>query len=232
MSERSNPERPRESTDSEHHITSTDHLGHTAVSRYHHKEHASYATDKQFDEFYKREHELLLRFARRKLNKIEDAEDVLAEAMIGIWNRWDELKLVLNEPSGESRLRSFARTVIIRRAYDFYRQYYKYGTFTDIDDIEIGSPDYPELYIINWDVEQLIDELSDREATILRMAMLGATRIEIAQILGLSQGGVRNYLSFARKNLRKNMHLTGLLDPPDFSSDYDPEMPRDSEQEP
>lgn len=57
----------------------------------------------------------------------------------------------------------------------------------------------PELAMESWSGEQ--DPLSERERQVLRLAGSGSTSTEIAKIMHLSEGTVRNYLSEAISKL-------------------------------
>ncbi len=57
----------------------------------------------------------------------------------------------------------------------------------------------PELAMESWSGEQ--DPLSERERQVLRLAGTGSTSTEIAKIMHLSEGTVRNYLSEAISKL-------------------------------
>ncbi|MFZ6873416.1 response regulator transcription factor [Undibacterium sp. Di27W] len=57
----------------------------------------------------------------------------------------------------------------------------------------------PELAMESWGGEQ--DPLSERERQVLRLAGTGSTSIEIAKLMHLSEGTVRNYLSEAISKL-------------------------------
>lgn len=57
----------------------------------------------------------------------------------------------------------------------------------------------PELAEVIW--EDSSDPLTDRERTVLRLAAEGKSNRDIASILSLSPGTVRNYLSEATQKL-------------------------------
>lgn len=57
----------------------------------------------------------------------------------------------------------------------------------------------PELAMESWSGQQ--DPLSERERQVLRLAGTGSTSIEIAKLMHLSEGTVRNYLSEAISKL-------------------------------
>jgi two-component system response regulator DesR len=57
----------------------------------------------------------------------------------------------------------------------------------------------PELAMESWGGEQ--DPLNERERQVLRLADTGSTSTEIAKLMHLSEGTVRNYLSKAISKL-------------------------------
>jgi two-component system response regulator DesR len=58
----------------------------------------------------------------------------------------------------------------------------------------------PELAMESWSGQQ--DPLSERERQVLRLAGTGSTSVEIAKLMHLSEGTVRNYLSEAISKLQ------------------------------
>lgn len=92
--------------------------------------------------------------------------------------------------------------------------------FTLLDLIPSEVEDYEKLENI-LDARYLIEQLNDRDRTIMEMWVDGKTSYEISEVVNLSPGSVRDYIVVIRKRLKKmyeegverkssiNYHITG-----------------------
>ena len=139
----------------------------------------------------------LLRQALRFLPSKEDAEDVLQDAFIRLWEKAEQIET-------EKDAASLATVVIRNMAVDHYRQQKRKPQTTDVEmlDLQEETADIDER-------RQLVDEIMQRVLTPLQLRIVelreyeGLGYDEVASILGMQQPAVRMQLSRARRAIRE-----------------------------
>ncbi len=134
----------------------------------------------------------LLSVARGILGSNEEAEDVVQDAMLRLWQLRDEP--IMN-------VRGFARVVVRNLSLSKVRR--KRAT-VDIARADIANDEESEL-IRNEQIDrmmELVDALPTMQQTVLRMRhMQEMTMADIASLIGTSEAAVRQSLSRARRSI-------------------------------
>lgn len=153
-----------------------------------------------FKEKYIPYHQKLYRVAYRLLEDACDAEDVVQEAYIKLWNKRDELIRVEN---------SEAYCVILLRnlCLDFLRTKKKHlfqsTEDTVISDQQVLSDEIETIDEIKH-IETIIDLLPEQQRKIIKLRHFGDySNEEIEEIMGLTSVNVRVLMSRARKKIRE-----------------------------
>ncbi len=147
--------------------------------------------------FYK----LLYRVAYRLTGNAQDAEDLLQDTYLKLWQKRDEL-------ADEAVTQAYLVT-LMRNLFLDQRRRKQIDTSADIDhhaeppdeqslDRQIDTRDEAET------MEQLIRQLPERDGNIVQMHLVeGRTYDEIEQDTGLSQGNIRIIVMRARQKLKQ-----------------------------
>lgn len=153
-----------------------------------------------FKEKYIPYHQKLYRVAYRLLEDACDAEDVVQEAYIKLWNKRDELIRVEN---------SEAYCVILLRnlCLDFLRTKKKHlfqsTEDTVISDQQVLSDEIETIDEIKH-IETIIDLLPEQQRKIIKLRHFDDySNEEIEEIMGLTSVNVRVLMSRARKKIRE-----------------------------
>lgn len=153
-----------------------------------------------FKEKYIPYHQKLYRVAYRLLEDACDAEDVVQEAYIKLWNKRDELILVDN---------SEAYCVILLRnlCLDFLRAKKKHlfqsTEDTVISDSFVLSDEIETIDEIKH-IETIIDLLPEQQRKIIKLRHFDDySNEEIEEIMGLTSVNVRVMMSRARKKIKE-----------------------------
>nr|WP_297169434.1 RNA polymerase sigma factor [uncultured Dysgonomonas sp.] len=153
-----------------------------------------------FKEKYIPYHQKLYRVAYRLLEDACDAEDVVQEAYIKLWNKRDELIRIEN---------SEAYCVILLRnlCLDFLRTKKKHlfqsTEDTVISDQQVLSDEIETIDEIKH-IETIIDLLPEQQRKIIKLRHFDDySNEEIEEIMGLTSVNVRVLMSRARKKIRE-----------------------------
>ncbi|WP_321436557.1 RNA polymerase sigma factor [uncultured Bacteroides sp.] len=150
-------------------------------------------------------HQKLYRVAYKLLGNQCDAEDMVQEAYLKLWNKRDELIDIKNPES-------FSVILLKNICFDYLR-----STKNDAEkqDIEVVSK-ANEVSLINEIeikdelncVKQLITQLPEKQQEIMKLRHLGECSIEeIEQITGLNAINIRVLISRARKTIREQFNI-------------------------
>ena len=135
---------------------------------------------------------MLLNVARGILGSDEEAEDVVQDAMLRLWQLRDE---------PIRNVRGFARVVVRSLSLSKVRQR---RVTVDIARADIANDDESES-AKNEQIDRmmkLVDALPTMQQTVLRMRhMQEMTMADIASLIGTSEAAVRQSLSRARRNI-------------------------------
>ena len=148
-------------------------------------------TEKFMDEV-KAMRPMLLNVARGILGSDEEAEDVVQDAMLRLWQLRDE---------PVRNVRGFARIVVRNLSLSKVR---RKRAMVDIALADIANDDEAEL-ARNEQINRmmkLVDALPTMQQTVLRMRhMQDMTMADIANLIGTSEAAVRQSLSRARRSI-------------------------------
>lgn len=147
----------------------------------------------------------MLGVCRQYIRDLHFAQDVMIEGFVKVFNKLDTFQ------QGGS-FEGWVRRIMIRCCIDHLRkkQFVVYdGELLEhraMLEIESGAP-----FDGDW-VQGLIDGLPDGyKAIFLLHALEGYGHAEIAELLGISQGTSKSQLHKARKMLRENLKLKGIV---------------------
>ncbi|WP_321518889.1 sigma-70 family RNA polymerase sigma factor [uncultured Bacteroides sp.] len=158
-----------------------------------------------FKKLYLPYHQKLYRIAYKLLGNQCDAEDMVQEAYLKLWNKRDELIDIKNPES-------FSVILLKNICFDYLR-----STKNDIgkQDIEVvGKAN--EVSLINEIetkdelncVKQLITQLPGKQQEVMKLRHLSECSIEeIEQITGLNAINIRVLISRARKTIREQFNI-------------------------
>lgn len=167
-----------------------------------------------FDTVYERYSHKLFSFVFRILKNKSEAEDIVQEVFVKIWEARETLgdHKLLNSYIFTIAYNSSIDLIRKRINNDKYLEHLKNSSVTQFTPSSVSQVEYNEL---NRRVEQLIANLPERQKQVyLLHREQGLTYPEIAQKLGISKNTVENHMAKALKYLRQNIDdslLFGLL---------------------
>ena len=156
------------------------------------------------EQLYLRYRNVLINLCLRYLKNTADAEDVVHDIFMQLWENPD----VLNE---ELSFSGYVKTLAINRVLHKFRQFDIHERFaqhilmntqesTNETEDTIIDNDYAEL------LDKLIETLSPQQKEIFRLNRLeGLTYQEISELLQISVKTVRNHISLALKKIKKQL---------------------------
>lgn len=154
----------------------------------------------EFKDFYVNELSSLVRFARGLANDDQAAEDIVADAMVVVFKRWNDLT-----QGGDSRRRSFAFGVVKNLAHDLYRKRRRYILVGFPESLDPPAEEPSDSRIEVLDVEQMLLQLPNKQCQVLMMEMAGFTTAEIARSMNVQKSTARTHLALARRNMRERL---------------------------
>ncbi len=165
-----------------------------------------------FTEIYNRYWNILFISAANKLEDFHEAEDIVQQLFITIWNRRKVLEIT-------SSLRSYLSVAVKYRVLKSLSKNFREKTFSDetaeaaLSELEDDSTQqWLEFQEIRARLNVLIDEMPEKCQMVYRMSReLGMSQKQIASKMGLSEKTVEWYMSRALKALKlglKNFFLT------------------------
>ena len=162
-----------------------------------------------FEEYGKR----IFVFAKGYLKSNEEAEEVVQEVFIKVWNVRDSINTDLSFKSFLFKITyNYIRELFIRknRANSYKHEILNFAV--DFDNRTEERIDYHSLLEL---VEKLIDELPPRQREIIILKKKQGQPVkEIASLLNISPRTVEKHLSEALKHLKRELseeHIAGLL---------------------
>ncbi|MBQ6965037.1 MAG: sigma-70 family RNA polymerase sigma factor [Bacteroidaceae bacterium] len=156
---------------------------------------------REFKQRYMPYHRLLYRVAYRMTGNAQDAEDLLQDTYLRLWQKRDDLK---DEAVTEAYL-----VTLMRNLFRDQRRLKRIDTSTELEeaaeppderglDRQIDSQDEAS------QMEGLIQQLPERDGNILRMHLVEERSYEeIERDTGLSQGNIRIIVMRARQKLKQ-----------------------------
>ncbi len=156
-------------------------------------------------EVYERYGGEMLAVCRRYTHSLEDAEEVLSNGFIKVFQKIDQYR-------GEGALGAWIRRVMVREALNFIR--YQKNLFVEVEEeyqSEFGHAATSEHY----DAEHLmrmINELPTGYRTVFNLyAIEGYNHKEIGEMLDISENTSKSQLSKARRQLQEKLSKYELL---------------------
>lgn len=156
---------------------------------------------REFRQQFMPHHQLLYRVAYHLTSNAQDAEDLLQDLYLKLWQKRDELP---EEATRDAYLATMMRNLFIDQ-----RRLKRLDASTELKNEE-GPPDERSLdrQIDARDevrqIEGLISELSERDAKIIQMHLIeDRTYEEIEHDTGLSQGNIRVIVMRTKKKLKQ-----------------------------
>ena len=146
----------------------------------------------EYKEEVERNRPRMLSVARSYLKASEEAEDVVQDVLLKLWQLLDKLRI----PMGP-----LALVLVRNRCIDCLR---RLQTTIDIPEyVTESEPTYDERY---EKVMRLVDKLPTMQQTIMRLRhMEGMEMCEIAALTGSNETAVRKALSRARQAIRQQL---------------------------
>lgn len=168
--------------------------------------------DLAFKALYIRYWKKLLHFASQKTTDYYDAENIVQDVFVSLWNRRTEL----NISSGLEGYLIVSVKYRIIKLYDKHRsqRLYAENAFATGDVLDDSTQQYLEFEELRHRLEELIGALPERSALIYRMNKEdGMSHKAIATELGMSEKAVNAQLVRIKKTLRTglNSFLASIL---------------------
>jgi RNA polymerase sigma factor (sigma-70 family) len=146
---------------------------------------------------------ICLRYTKNR----EDAEDVLQDAFIKIYEHIDSFR-------NESPLEYWLRTITVNTALNHLRQQKNWKMMEDIE-YHVNGMEGPDLILANFQLEQLMEMIQELPLgcqTIFNLyAIEGYQHNEIAEKLGISEGTSKSQYSRARSLLQEKLNKENRL---------------------
>ena len=152
--------------------------------------------DEAFKILYEDLYKEMYRVAYYKLQNVEDAEDVVSEAVFDMYKGISKLKDL-------NAYRAWAMKILNVKCSIKIKEYYINRT-EDIEEVDCQSLENVETEsVLRTDIKKALDILSDEEKTIvLCSAVSGMSSDEISTMTNLNSNTVRSKLSRALEKLR------------------------------
>lgn len=152
--------------------------------------------DEAFKILYEDLYKDMYRIAYYKLQNVEDAEDVVSDAVFDMYRGIHKLKDL-------TAYRAWAMRILNVKCSIKMKEYYINRT-EDIEDLDCQSLENVESEsVLRTDIKKALDILSDEEKTIvLCSAVAGMSSDEISEMINLNSNTIRSKLSRALLKLR------------------------------
>ncbi|MHA4893559.1 RNA polymerase sigma-70 factor [Pedobacter sp. PWIIR3] len=159
-----------------------------------------------FTEIYNRYWNKLFTAAANKIEDFQEAEDVVQQLFITIWNRREVLEIT-------SSLQSYLSVAVKYRVLKALAKQYRQKNFGDesaektLAELEDNSTqEWLEFQEIKERLNVLIDQLPEKTRTVYRMTReQGMTQKQVAEELDISEKTVEFHMSKALKNLKTGL---------------------------
>ena len=166
--------------------------------------------DDAFDWLYCRHKTRLFSYAFKRMGNYEDAQDIVHETFIEIWQHLSDLK---DPQMFANWMFGIAYQLIARRYRERKRQIeclslHRHANETETEVFDVAAvlvhrrdEQEKDLDDLRDKLSMAINQLPDSEREPLRLQLNGMSHKEIAQVLGLGKAVVNNRLARARKRL-------------------------------
>jgi len=137
----------------------------------------------------------------RYANSREEAEDVLQEGFITVFEKLSQFKM-------QGSLEGWVRRIMVNRSIEHYRKVTRIYPVLDIDDVEdtFVSSDDIHSTLASKDLLNMIQELPPMYKMVFNLYVFeGMSHKEISAELGIAEGTSKSNLSDARTLLKKKI---------------------------
>ena len=161
-----------------------------------------------FEELYRTYRVPALRFCNSILKDVEEAENVIQDVFIKIWNRKETINPDLN-------FTSYLFTIIKNRVFDILKEIKKSDTLKEKyweNVLQYQAVDSEILEERLAKVKEAVEGLSEKRKKIIKLNYEeGKSYEEIAQQLNISKNTVKNQLVKAKQVIRKQLKVASML---------------------
>lgn len=153
----------------------------------------------RFEAFFRAEHARLFRALYLVTGSVEEAEDLMQQAFLSVWERWDRVGSVAS-PTG----------YLYRTAMDGFRSRRRRAVRAARRMVPFSSSTnpYSEVDERDWVVRALAMLAPRQRAALVATEFLGYGSEEAAELLGVKPVTVRVLVSQARASLRRSLEPT------------------------
>ena len=156
---------------------------------------------------YKRYAGKMLTVCLRYVNRREEAEDILQEGFITIFEKLTQFKM-------QGSFEGWVRRIMVHKAIEHYRRNTKVYPVLDIDDVEDRFVSNEDIVsnISSKELLAMIQELPPMYKMVFNLyAFEGMTHREIGESLGIAEGTSKSNLSDARNLLKKKVAQSMMI---------------------
>ncbi len=144
----------------------------------------------------------LYRFALAFTKRTDEAEDVVQEVGVKLWERRDELSALRS-------VEAYAMSSVRNRCLDYTRSPRSQSSEL-VEELDIVHEQTPYKSLEQADmvafVRRLMTQLPEQQQAVIRLRDIEGYELEeIAEILNMNEGAVRSNLSRARQKLREEL---------------------------
>jgi RNA polymerase sigma-70 factor (ECF subfamily) len=146
-----------------------------------------------FEEFFGTEHARLFGALCFITGDRDEAEEIMQDAFLRLWERWDQLRL------------DDASAYLFRTAMNVFRNRYRRTALSLRKTLAIAPSNDAFATVDDRDmvVRTLRDLTADQRAAVLLMGYVGLTSVEAGQMLGMRSSTVRTLATRARAAIRE-----------------------------
>jgi RNA polymerase sigma-70 factor (family 1) len=164
--------------------------------------------EQAFTELYNRYWKKLFTAAANKLQHLEEAEDIVQQVFVSIWNRREELEI-------HSSVSSYLAVAVKYRVLKHLNSRFKHKHFSDIAAEEViieladdSTQEWLEYNEVNRRLQQVIDALPEKCRLVYEMSRIeGRSHKEIAATMDLSEKTIEWYITKALKSIRTGLKI-------------------------
>lgn len=134
--------------------------------------------------------------SKRYVKTLEDAEDVLIEAFVKVFNNISQFK-------SEGSFEGWIRRIVINECLMFLRKKHNFNMTVEIKNVDVKTKVSVEDELAAKDILSLLDLLPTGYRTVFNLYVLeGFKHREIAEILGISINTSKSQLILAKKRMQ------------------------------
>jgi RNA polymerase sigma factor (sigma-70 family) len=156
-----------------------------------------------FAKFHHKHYAPLRAWLRARVDEPAAAEDLLAETIMILWQRWSKLGGPRDEADGFPRMRSFAYKTAQNKVFELWRKSQRSFSVEhfDPDAVMFSSLSSPSSHAEMYETLEVIGKLPEQQRRAMAMRVFGFENWEVAEALGVGEGTVRTHLAIARRKL-------------------------------